>query len=55
VFISPGGYICGEESALLEALEDKRASAEQAAVSGTHGLWQKPTIINNVETFAAVP
>ena len=56
VFISPGGYICGEESALLEAIEDKRAEPRnKPPFPGTHGLWQKPTIINNVETFASVP
>src|SRR3989442_9902646 len=56
VFISPGGYICGEESALLEAIEDKRAEPRnKPPFPGTHGLWQKPTVINNVETFALVP
>jgi len=56
VFVSPGGYICGEESALLEALEGKRAEPRnKPPFPGTHGLWQKPTVINNVETFACVP
>ncbi len=56
VFVSPGGYICGEESALLEAIEDKRAEPRnKPPFPGTHGLWQKPTVINNVETFACVP
>ncbi|MGH7392140.1 MAG: NADH-ubiquinone oxidoreductase-F iron-sulfur binding region domain-containing protein [Candidatus Rokuibacteriota bacterium] len=56
VFVSPGGYICGEESALLEALEGKRAEPRnKPPFPGTHGLWQKPTAINNVETFACVP
>ena len=53
IFISPGGYICGEESALLEAIEGKRAEPRnKPPFPGTHGLWQKPTAINNVETFA---
>ena len=56
IFLSPGGYICGEESALLEALEGKRAEPRnKPPFPGTHGLWQKPTLINNVETFAFVP
>jgi NADH:ubiquinone oxidoreductase subunit F (NADH-binding)/NADH:ubiquinone oxidoreductase subunit E len=56
VFVSPGGYICGEESALLEAIEGKRAEPRnKPPFPGTHGLWQKPTAINNVETFANVP
>ena len=56
VFVSPGGYICGEESALLEAIEGKRAEPRnKPPFPGTHGLWQKPTVINNVETFAFVP
>ena len=56
VFISPGGYICGEETALLEALEGKRAEPRnKPPFPGTHGLFGKPTLINNVETFALVP
>jgi NADH:ubiquinone oxidoreductase subunit F (NADH-binding) len=56
VFVSPGGYICGEETALLEALEGKRAEPRnKPPFPGTHGLWGKPTLINNVETFALVP
>lgn len=58
VFVSPGLYICGEESALLEALEGKRAEPRNkppfpGQVGG--GLWGKPTVINNVETFFFVP
>jgi NADH:ubiquinone oxidoreductase subunit F (NADH-binding)/NADH:ubiquinone oxidoreductase subunit E len=53
VFISPGGYICGEESALIEAIEGHRAEPRnKPPFPGTHGLWMKPTVINNVETFA---
>lgn len=56
VFVSPGGYICGEETALLEALEGKRAEPRnRPPFPGTHGLFGKPTLINNVETFALVP
>lgn len=53
VFVSPGGYILGEETALLEALEDKRGEPRnKPPYPGTHGLWGQPTLINNVETFA---
>lgn len=56
IFTSPGGYICGEETALLEALEDKRAEPRnKPPFPGTHGLFGKPTLLNNVETFAMVP
>jgi NADH:ubiquinone oxidoreductase subunit F (NADH-binding)/NADH:ubiquinone oxidoreductase subunit E len=52
IFISPGGYICGEESALLEAIEGKRAEPRnKPPFPGTNGLWNQPTVINNVETF----
>jgi len=56
VFVSPGGYICGEESALLEAIEGKRAEPRnKPPFPVEQGLWGKPTVINNVETFANVP
>jgi NADH:ubiquinone oxidoreductase subunit F (NADH-binding)/NADH:ubiquinone oxidoreductase subunit E len=56
IFVSPGGYICGEESALLEAIEGHRAEPRnKPPFPGQVGLWQKPTVINNVETFANVP
>ncbi|HWP34247.1 MAG TPA: NADH-ubiquinone oxidoreductase-F iron-sulfur binding region domain-containing protein, partial [Thermodesulfobacteriota bacterium] len=56
LFDSPGGYICGEETALLEALEGKRAEPRnKPPYPGTHGLHSRPTLINNVETLAFVP
>ncbi len=56
LFVSPGGYICGEESALLEAIEGKRAEPRnKPPFPVAHGLWNKPTVINNVETFSNVP
>jgi NADH:ubiquinone oxidoreductase subunit F (NADH-binding) len=55
VFVSPGGYICGEESALIEAIEGHRAEPRnKPPFPGVVGLWQKPTVINNVETFINV-
>ena len=53
IFVSPGGYILGEETALLEALEDKRGEPRnKPPYPGQHGLWGRPTLINNVESFA---
>jgi formate dehydrogenase/NADH-quinone oxidoreductase subunit F len=52
VFVSPGGYILGEETALLEVLEDKRGEPRnKPPFPGTHGLHGQPTLINNVETL----
>jgi NADH:ubiquinone oxidoreductase subunit F (NADH-binding)/NADH:ubiquinone oxidoreductase subunit E len=56
IFVSPGGYICGEGSAQLEAIEGKRAEPRNKPPnSATVGLWGKPTGLNNVETYANVP
>jgi formate dehydrogenase/NADH-quinone oxidoreductase subunit F len=56
VFTSPGGYILGEESALLECMEGHRGEPRnKPPFPGVNGLWGKPTLINSVETFAAVP
>jgi NADH:ubiquinone oxidoreductase subunit F (NADH-binding) len=53
LFVSPGGYICGEESALLEAIEGKRAEPRnKPPFVATVGLWGNPTVVNNVETLA---
>jgi NADH:ubiquinone oxidoreductase subunit F (NADH-binding) len=54
IFVSPGGYIMGEETALLEALEDRRGEPRnKPPFPGTNGLFDRPTVINNVETLAA--
>ena len=53
---SAGRYICGEESALLNALEGKRATPRaKPPFPLVSGLWGKPTVINNVETLCNVP
>ncbi len=53
VFVSPGGYILGEETALLECMEDRRGEPRnKPPFPGVEGLWNKPTLFNNVETFA---
>lgn len=56
VFVSPGGYVLGEETALLEALEGRRGEPRnKPPFPGEQGLYGQPTLINNVETFAQVP
>ncbi len=56
VFISPGGYVQGEESALLEAMEDRRGEPRNKPPFPVfNGLFNKPTVINNVETLSWVP
>lgn len=50
-----GAYICGEETALLESLEGKRGNPRlKPPFPAVKGLWQCPTVVNNVETIAAV-
>jgi formate dehydrogenase beta subunit len=56
VFVSPGGYICGEQTALIEAMENKRAEPRNRPPElMTNGYQDQPTLLNNVETFAWVP
>ena len=51
-----GAYICGEETALLEAIEGRRGMPRLKPPYPTDsGLWGKPTLMNNVETLACVP
>jgi formate dehydrogenase beta subunit len=56
VFTSPGGYILGEESALIECMEGHRGEPRnKPPFPGTYGLYGKPTLMNSVETLAHVP
>ena len=51
-----GAYICGEESALLNSLEGLRGNPRlKPPFPATHGVYQCPTVVNNVETLANVP
>jgi NADH-quinone oxidoreductase subunit F len=53
---SAGRYICGEETAMLNALEGRRATPRaKPPFPPVVGLWGKPTIVNNVETISNVP
>lgn len=54
--LGAGAFVCGEGTALIESIEGKRGMPRTKIHRTAHrGLWQKPTIINNVETFANVP
>jgi formate dehydrogenase iron-sulfur subunit len=54
--IGAGAYVCGEETALLESLEGRRGIVRAKPPLPAHkGLFGKPTVINNVLSFAAVP
>src|ERR1700759_5307458 len=57
LYVQPGGgaYICGEETALIESLEGKRGNPRiKPPFPAIKGLWDCPTVVNNVETIAAV-
>jgi NADH-quinone oxidoreductase subunit F len=54
--LGAGAYICGEETALLNSLEGKKGQPRfKPPFPANHGLYGKPTTINNTETFASVP
>ncbi|MEW6088432.1 MAG: NADH-quinone oxidoreductase subunit NuoF [bacterium] len=55
VYVGAGSYICGEETALLESLEGKVGHSRiKPPFPINVGLWGKPTVLNNVETFALI-
>lgn len=57
IYVQRGGgaYICGEETALIESLEGKRGNPRiKPPFPAIQGLWMRPTVVNNVETLAAV-
>jgi len=54
IHLGAGAYVCGEESALIESLEGKRGTPRnRPPYPVTHGYLGQPTVVNNVETFAA--
>jgi NADH:ubiquinone oxidoreductase subunit F (NADH-binding)/NADH:ubiquinone oxidoreductase subunit E len=63
LFISPGGYVMGEQSALLNAIEGQRGMprnqiqdlGDKKGLPTGNGLWGMPTLVSNVETFTYVP
>ena len=55
VHVGAGAYICGEETALLESLEGKRGNPRiKPPFPAVKGVWDRPTVVNNVETLTAV-
>jgi NADH-quinone oxidoreductase subunit F len=54
--IGAGAYVCGEETALIESMEGNRGNPRsKPPFPGVAGAWQKPTVVNNVETLANIP
>lgn len=55
IYQGAGAFVCGEETALMRSIEGKRGMPRPRPPFPAHkGLWDKPTILNNVETFAGV-
>ncbi len=53
--LGAGAFVCGEETALLESIEGRRGQPRlKPPFPANAGLWQKPTLINNVETYANI-
>ncbi|WP_420265684.1 NADH-ubiquinone oxidoreductase-F iron-sulfur binding region domain-containing protein [Candidatus Magnetominusculus dajiuhuensis] len=56
IYPGAGAFVCGEETALMRSIEGKRGSPIPRPPFPVHkGLWEKPTVLNNVETFANIP
>ncbi len=56
IFQGAGAFVCGEATALMRSIEGKRGMpTPKLWRSAEKGLWEKPTVLNNVETFANVP
>jgi len=54
--IGAGAFVCGEETALIASVEGKRGMPRpKPPFPAQSGLWEKPTVINNVETYANIP
>ena len=56
VRVGAGAYICGEETSMLESLEGRRGEVRaKPPIPALKGLWGRPTVVNNLLTFGAVP
>ncbi len=56
IYLGAGSYLCGEELTLLESLEGKRGYPRiKPPFPAEKGLWNKPTLVNNVETLVHIP
>ncbi len=56
IMVGAGAFVCGEETALLASIEGHRGMPRfRPPYPAEHGLWGKPTLVNNAETFATIP
>ncbi len=56
IFLGAGAFVCGEETALIRSIEGQRGTPRhRPPFPAKSGLWGKPTLINNVKTYASVP
>jgi NADH:ubiquinone oxidoreductase subunit F (NADH-binding)/NAD-dependent dihydropyrimidine dehydrogenase PreA subunit len=56
IYQGAGAFVCGEETALINSIEGKRGMPRpRPPFPAVQGLWQKPTVLNNVETYANIP
>ncbi|MBW1711721.1 MAG: NADH-quinone oxidoreductase subunit NuoF [Deltaproteobacteria bacterium] len=56
IYQGAGAFVCGEETALMTSIEGKRGMPRpRPPFPAVSGLWSKPTVLNNVETFANIP
>ncbi len=56
LYFGAGAFVCGEETALMKSIEGKRGMPRPRPPFPAHkGLWDRPTVLNNVETYANVP
>ena len=54
--LGAGAFVCGEETALITSIEGRRGEPKpKPPFPAVRGLWQKPTLLNNVETYANIP
>ena len=54
--VGAGAFVCGEETALLASVEGRRGEPRPGRHSpASKGLWGRPTLLNNVETYANIP
>ncbi|HDO22086.1 MAG TPA: NADH-quinone oxidoreductase subunit NuoF, partial [Nitrospirae bacterium] len=56
LYLGAGAFVCGEETALMRSIEGKRGMPiPRPPFPAQKGLWEKPTVLNNVETYANIP
>ncbi len=56
IYQGAGAFVCGEETALMRSIEGKRGMPRpRPPFPAQNGLWEKPTVLNNVETLANIP